>query len=157
MADLGTAAVGLLVAAGGALATWDGIRTWRGQELAVVDKMLADPATRTRWTLGGRRLYQTFYGSGLANLGFGPGFGLIGVGLALKSTIDPDGDPAWWWVMAVVGVALLGVGGVYSLTYFWFGVPDGLRPPSQRGQPKPGQVGVDGRRHPLDGSPIDRR
>lgn len=38
----------------------------------------------------------------------------------------------------------------YLIAYFWTGVPDGLRPIAQRGQPGPGRLDDDGRPGPLD-------
>jgi hypothetical protein len=136
----GRASLWLLV--GGALlgswALYNGVQTWRGRELrTVVRAQREDPAAAAGWIFGGRRRYQTFLGAGLSHIPCGAGFLLIVAGLAVRDALDKPLDWGPWYAAAVIGTVLLGAAFLYNLAYFWTGVPDGLRPPSQRGQLEP--------------------
>lgn len=131
----------------GAWNVYNGIRTWRGRELNMVrgtDASTGDP----RWFPGGRRRYRTFFGGGLAGIPGGLAFLLIAVGLAVRDLLDKPVDWAPWYRVAVVSAVLMFVSVLYWLTYVWIGVPDALRPPSQRGQLAPNDpTGEKRRRH----------
>ncbi|MGH9117570.1 MAG: hypothetical protein ACRD0A_06745 [Acidimicrobiales bacterium] len=81
--------------------------------------------------------YQTFYGGMAAAFPAGLGFVVIAVGLGLRDALEMPDDWGPWWVLSIIGVALLAAGVLYTVAYYWFGVPDALRPRPQRGQPKP--------------------
>lgn len=121
----------------GGWSVYNGVQTWRGRELRMVRGMEADPAAASRWHLGGRRRYQTFYGNGLAGIPGGLGFLVLAGGLIVRDSLDKPLEWGPWYVVAVIGTALLFLSVLYTLAYFWTGVPDVLRPPSQRGQPGP--------------------
>lgn len=114
---------------------YNGVQTWRGRELRTVTRaQRRNPEAAARWIFGGRRCYQTFAGGGLAGIPGGGGFLLLAAGLAVRDALDKPLDWGPWYVVAVIGIVLIGLGFLYSLAYFWTGVPAWLRPPSQRGQ-----------------------
>jgi hypothetical protein len=126
----------------GGIATWQGIQTWRGVEPGSISR--AD-ARGQRHGLGGRRQYGTMLGTSLSGLIGGPGFLLVTLAIAARGAL---GKPDDWWFFTVVGdtgLALIVVAVVYLVVYQWFGVPDALRPPAQRGQPWPRRQGRHGR------------
>lgn len=119
----------LLGLAFGGFAWWGGLKSWRGEDL-----VRHRTTTRRGWTFtGSSRQYQSVGGLGHVGLLGGPGFTLIAAGEGLRDTLGESRD--WWlmWVTGVVGMGLVFVSAVYVLVYFWFGVPDRLRPPCQRG------------------------
>lgn len=81
--------------------------------------------------------YQTFYGGMAAAVPSGLGLAVIAVGLGLRDALGRPEDWGPWWVLAIVGFLLVAIGTLYMVAYYWFGVPDTLRPRPQRGQPKP--------------------
>lgn len=81
--------------------------------------------------------YQTVYGGVAAGIPIGLGFAVIAIGLGLRDALGKPEDWGPWWVLSIVGVALLAIGFLYMVVYYWLGVPDVLRPRPQRGQPKP--------------------
>lgn len=127
-----------LVVVGGTalLGLWSlyhGVQTWRGQEVrSVVRAERDDPDAAARWMFGGRRRYQTFLGGGLSGIPAGLGMLLLAAGLAVRDALDKPLDWGPWYAVAVIGTVLLGIAVVYQFAYFWTGVPDRLRPPSQR-------------------------
>lgn len=147
--DVGGVGGGLVAALGGVGATWMGWATWRGRELRWVGEALRDPDGRRGLPLGGRTLYQTYFGSAAGFVVGGPSVALIGLGLTARSLVDPDTEPWWWWAVSLVGMTGVLAAVLYGMAYFWTGVPDGLRPPAQRGQPKIGALDDEGRAHPF--------
>jgi hypothetical protein len=120
----------------GGVATWEGIQTWRGVESGSIRRAEARDQPHG---LGGRRQYGTLLGTGLSGLIGGPGFLLLTLAIAARGALGKPDD--WWFfsVVAYTGLALIMVAFVYLVVYQWFGVPDALRPPAQRGQPWPGR------------------
>jgi hypothetical protein len=122
----------LLVAAVlfGGLVTWNGIVTWR-------DRDGSSSWDRRHGTgpslLGSPRQYQSWMGVGHVGVVIGPALAMIGLGDGIRQLLGRDQSWWAWWVVSVVAFALLSVGGIYVLVYFWLGVPDRLRPPRQRG------------------------
>jgi len=136
----GRAGVWLLVGVAvlGSWALYNGVQTWRGRELrTVIRAQRRDPDAAARWIFGGRRRYQTFIGASLSGIPAGVGFLLIAAGIAIRDALDKPLDWGPWYALAIAGTVLIGVAFLYQLAYFWTGVPDWLRPPSQRGQPEP--------------------
>ncbi|CAN5622299.1 hypothetical protein BH20ACT2_BH20ACT2_08160 [soil metagenome] len=133
----------LLLLGGAALGAWgifNGVQTWRGREARSITRhgeRTGQPDPARAWVLGGRRLYQSFLGAGLSGIPIGLGFLLIVGGVAVRDGLDRPADWAPWYATAIVATVLLGAGFLYSLAYFCTGVPDWLRPPSQRGQSEP--------------------
>jgi hypothetical protein len=81
--------------------------------------------------------YQTFFGGMAANIPGGLGFAILAIGLGLRDALDKPEDWWVWWLLSIVGFGLVMVAVLYLIVYFWFGVPDALRPRPQRGQSKP--------------------
>lgn len=132
-----------LLVGGTALGLWavyNGVQTWRGRELRSIVRHAersGDPDAARRWVFGGRRVYQSFLGAGLSGIPTGLGFLLILAGVTVRDALDRPEDWGPWYATAILATVLLGVGFLYSVAYFWTGVPDRLRPPSQRGQLQP--------------------
>lgn len=127
-------------AALGGWAIYNGIQTWRGRELRSIERhaeRTGDADAARRWVWGGRRVYQSYLGAGLAGIPTGLGFLLIVVGVTVRDSLDRPENWAPWYATAILAAVLVGVGFLYSLAYFWTGLPDRLRPPSQRGQLQP--------------------
>jgi hypothetical protein len=72
-------------------------------------------------------------GSGYLGAVFGAGFALISVADLVRMSLGQDEDWGSWWAASIVGVALAGLSVAGTMAYFWTGLPDGLRPPCQRG------------------------
>lgn len=128
------------VAALGLVGLFNGVQTWRGREARSIvahAERTGDPDVARTWVWGGRRVYQSYLGSGLGHLPIGLGIIVLAAGLAVRDALDQPTDWGPWYLTAVVGATLVGLGGLYLLAYFWTGVPDRLRPPSQRGQLPP--------------------
>jgi hypothetical protein len=90
--------------------------------------------------------YQTFFGGMAASIPGGAGFTILAIGLGLRDALDQPEDWWLWWVLSIVGFGLVMLSVVYLVVYFWFGVPDALRPRPQRGQPKPASLAASRRR-----------
>jgi hypothetical protein len=115
----------------GALVWWNGVKTWRGEEIMGLTGRGNGEGSRS--ASDGRRRYQTRAGSAHIGAVGGPGFLLVGVGEGLRGIV---GETREWWLYELVaglGGVLIVASGFYLLWYFWFGVPDRLRPPCQRG------------------------
>lgn len=123
----------LLVFALGCWGLYFGIQTWRGKEASVVEKVQRQGQSG-RWTWGGRLRYQTYLGAGLMGIPFGLSFILGCIGVFIRNVLDKPSDWGPWYAIAVVYFVLACIGGLYSFAYFWTGVPNWLRPPSQRSQ-----------------------
>ncbi|MGH9186022.1 MAG: hypothetical protein ACRD0U_09445 [Acidimicrobiales bacterium] len=81
--------------------------------------------------------YQTFYGGMAAGIPGGLGWIVIAIGLGLRDGVGKPVDWGPWWVISIIGASLAMIGFLYMVVYYWFGVPNFLRPRPQRGQPKP--------------------
>lgn len=68
---------------------------------------------------------------------FGLSFILGGIGVFIRDLLDKPSDWGPWYAIAVVCFVLACIGGLYSFAYFWTGVPNWLRRPSQRSQRSP--------------------
>jgi hypothetical protein len=116
----------------GALISWNGLMTWRGQQPRRWARHEAEHGPT--WTLrGSRRQYRSLQGSAYAGLVGGPGFLLILGGAVVTQALGRPRD--WWlmWATGIAGMALIWATVLFLLLYFWVGVPDHLRPPCQRG------------------------
>lgn len=128
------AALALCVAtlAVGLAAIGNGIQTWRGVEPSTVERYERRVG---RWpkATGTRRKYQTLWGAGYLAVPAGIGAVIAAAGDLARMVVTED--RAWrpWQASVAAGGALLAVSATLALTYFWRGVPDGWRPPSQRG------------------------
>jgi hypothetical protein len=111
---------------------WNGILTWRGEEPAGWEEWERRNGP-SRSLMGSRRKYQTWLGAGHIGVLGGPGIALIGLGDGLRRAAGQGQDWWVWWVISIVAMGLISVSAIYSIVYFWFGVPDRLRPPAQRG------------------------
>lgn len=112
---------------------WNGVKVWQGHELRRVE---AFERSTGRWwpsAWGTNRRYKTWLGSGYLGVVFGAGFSLISVTDLVRLTLGQDEDWGPWWAASILGVALAGIGVAGVMAYFWTGLPDGLRPPCQRG------------------------
>ncbi len=112
----------------GAFAWWNGRKTWRGEDFGWA---ATNPAAGV--AIGTRRRYRSWMGAGHVGLVGGPAFVLLGVGNLVRILAGEDSQWWLWWVVSLVAVALIFAGALYSIAYLWFGVPDGWRPPCQRG------------------------
>lgn len=111
---------------------WNGLKTWRGEELSWILRYEREHGPYRSFT-GGRRQYQTRMGAGHMGILVGPGVLLVGVGEGLRAAL---GESRGWWLYELIagsGGVLVAVGGLYLLVYYVLGVPDWLRPPCQRG------------------------
>lgn len=127
--------IGLLLIAFGIPAIVNGVLTWRGQEMQFVleHQRKHGPMTSPVPLMGARRLYQTTAGAAACGVPTGIASVMMGIAVVIRDLLEKPED---WWLMYVVSYpagALVFAGGLYALAYFWTGVPDKLRPPSQRG------------------------
>ncbi|HEY9558119.1 MAG TPA: hypothetical protein VIR58_15390 [Acidimicrobiales bacterium] len=107
----------------GALGVWIGVRTWQG---------------RVPGPEGPRPPYQSYFGGAHAAAPVGAGFAGIGVAELVRGLLSEDRDGTVFTAVSVVAFVVLAAGGLYSLCYYWLGVPPRLRPPYQRDQQAPG-------------------
>jgi hypothetical protein len=116
----------------GLVAIGNGIQTWRGVEPAAVERYERRVG---RWpkATGSRRKYQTVWGAGYLAIPAGMGL-LVAAGGDLTRMIQ-TADRSWpvWQASVAAGGVLVAVTAILMVTYFWRGVPDAWRPPSQRG------------------------
>jgi hypothetical protein len=119
---------------------WNGRKTWRGEELAWAERYrsrhghaIDSPQGPVAGHTGTRRRYGTELGAGHVGLLAGPALLLLTAGWELREVLD-EGDDWWLWaVVTWVAAGLLIASFVYFVVYVLLGVPDGLRPPCQRG------------------------
>jgi hypothetical protein len=100
-----------------------GVRSTRGKE--------------GRNIVGDTPRYQTYFGATYAMIPGGLAFMLLGAAETIRGIIDGDKQAAWFGLLAYPAAVCMVLCFLYLIVYFWFGVPDWLRPPSQRGQPPP--------------------
>jgi hypothetical protein len=122
----------LVTLAFGSWMVWNGIKVWRGEESrAVVRHERATGRWAAGW--GSRRQYRSYLGAGYLLLPGGLGFGLVAATDLVRMALGRDEDWGPWWAAGYVGVGLLLVGVFGLIVYRLVGLPDGLRPPCQRG------------------------
>lgn len=116
-------AVVLVGTAFGGASMWIGWRTWQGRFPGV---------------FGPQPPYQSYFGAAHAAVPAGAGFAGIGLGELVRGVLGEPRDGGVYLAFSIIAFALLVVGTVYVLCYYWLGVPPRLRPPYQRTQRAPG-------------------
>jgi hypothetical protein len=110
----------------------NGIQTWRGVEPSTVERYERRVGQWPK-ARGTRRKYRTVWGAGYLAVPAGVGGVIAAAGDLVRMVLTEDrGWPPWQASVAAAG-ALLAVTTILALTYFWRGLPDSWRPPSQRG------------------------
>ena len=128
------AALALCVAtlAVGLAAIGNGIQTWRGVEPSTVERYERRVGPWPKAT-GTRRKYQTVWGAGYLAVPAGIGGVVAAAGDLARMVLTEDRSWPPWQASVAAGGALLAVTAILAFMYFWRGVPDRWRPPSQRG------------------------
>lgn len=110
-----------------------GVRCWRGNEFAAV---VEHERTRGPWpggTPGSIRQYRSLLGASYLNTLGGAGFGVLGAGDLVRLAAGRGRDWGPWVAAEATGIVLLGIAVLLIQVYLFFGLPDRLRPPCQRG------------------------
>lgn len=129
MSEVLTLAAGAALGAWGA---WNGRQCWRSRELDMVVRYEREHG-HVRWLLGGRNKYQTPLGASYLYGLAGAGFVVIFAGYLLRE-LTGQGEGWWlWWAICLAAAVPMGILALLVIVYFWFGLPDALRPPAQRG------------------------
>ena len=122
----------LATLAAGLVAVGNGVQTWRGVEPSAVERHERRVGPWPKAT-GSRRKYRTLWGAGYLATPAGVGFLVAAGGDLTRMVLTEDRSWPVWQASVAAAAVLVTVSAILAVTYFWPGVPDAWRPPSQRG------------------------
>ncbi len=128
-AELVRSLIGLAFGGVWLLAGWV---VWRGWEAPKVRAWIRENGYPVPGIGGSLTQYRSVQGSAYLLMIGAPGIMFMGLA-ELWAWVTDAPAPDWSWPILAVPMAFLIPFGIAILAYFWTGLPDPLRPPSQRG------------------------